>query len=341
MKRALVCGAGGFIGMHLVKKLRDVGYWVRGVDIKHHEWSPDGGGRVHAARSRESKPTAGQALTRRRRHFRRGLSARRRHGRHGVHPLGRNRDHAQQRADQHLHDRPGRPAGRAALLLLLVGLRLPRHAAGRAGDDGGRSRSRPIPTTSTAGRSSTPSASPMAYERRYGMQVRIARFQNCYGPEGDLDRAGARRRPPRCAARSPRPRTAARSRSGATARRCVPTPTSATWSTASTLLMQLGPARRGEHRLPAVRDGGRTGADASPRWPARRSTSGTSTARWACSRAIFSNAPHLLARAGQQGSDLDDGHRRSPIPGSSRRSGLHRWANAGMPSSLQGNLAVA
>jgi nucleoside-diphosphate-sugar epimerase len=24
----------------------------------------------------------------------------------------------------------------------------------------------------------------MAYERRYGMQVRIARFQNCYGPEG-------------------------------------------------------------------------------------------------------------------------------------------------------------
>lgn len=41
MKRALVCGAGGFIGGHLVKKLKREGYWVRGVDIKRHEWSPD------------------------------------------------------------------------------------------------------------------------------------------------------------------------------------------------------------------------------------------------------------------------------------------------------------
>ncbi len=37
MKRALVCGAGGFIGGHLVKKLKREGYWVRGVDIKEHE----------------------------------------------------------------------------------------------------------------------------------------------------------------------------------------------------------------------------------------------------------------------------------------------------------------
>ena len=40
MKRALVCGAGGFIGGHLVKKLRTEGYWVRGVDIKEHEFAP-------------------------------------------------------------------------------------------------------------------------------------------------------------------------------------------------------------------------------------------------------------------------------------------------------------
>ncbi len=38
MKRALVCGAGGFIGGHLVKKLKSAGYWVRGVDIKRHEF---------------------------------------------------------------------------------------------------------------------------------------------------------------------------------------------------------------------------------------------------------------------------------------------------------------
>jgi len=41
MKTALVCGAGGFIGGHLVKKLRREGFWVRGADIKPHEWSPN------------------------------------------------------------------------------------------------------------------------------------------------------------------------------------------------------------------------------------------------------------------------------------------------------------
>jgi nucleoside-diphosphate-sugar epimerase len=37
-KNALVCGAGGFIGGHLVQRLKDEGYWVRGVDIKQHEF---------------------------------------------------------------------------------------------------------------------------------------------------------------------------------------------------------------------------------------------------------------------------------------------------------------
>jgi len=40
MKRALVCGAGDFIGGHLVKRLRKEGYWVRGVDLKYAEFSP-------------------------------------------------------------------------------------------------------------------------------------------------------------------------------------------------------------------------------------------------------------------------------------------------------------
>ena len=37
-KRALVCGAGGFIGGHLVKRLKEEGYWVCGVDIKKPEF---------------------------------------------------------------------------------------------------------------------------------------------------------------------------------------------------------------------------------------------------------------------------------------------------------------
>ena len=37
-KKAIVLGAGGFIGGHLVKRLKEEGYWVRGVDIKNNEY---------------------------------------------------------------------------------------------------------------------------------------------------------------------------------------------------------------------------------------------------------------------------------------------------------------
>ncbi len=39
MKQALVCGAGGFIGSHMVKRLKKEGFWVRGVDLKYPEFS--------------------------------------------------------------------------------------------------------------------------------------------------------------------------------------------------------------------------------------------------------------------------------------------------------------
>lgn len=39
MKTALVCGAGGFIGSHLVKRLKAEGFWVRGTDLKFPEFS--------------------------------------------------------------------------------------------------------------------------------------------------------------------------------------------------------------------------------------------------------------------------------------------------------------
>ncbi len=43
MKKALVCGAGGFIGSHMVKRLKAEGFWVRGVDLKYPEF-----GETHA-----------------------------------------------------------------------------------------------------------------------------------------------------------------------------------------------------------------------------------------------------------------------------------------------------
>lgn len=40
MTKVLVTGAGGFIGSHLVRSLKDRGYWVRGVDLKEPEYWP-------------------------------------------------------------------------------------------------------------------------------------------------------------------------------------------------------------------------------------------------------------------------------------------------------------
>ena len=38
-KSALVLGGGGFIGGHLIKRLKDEGFWVRGVDLKYNEYA--------------------------------------------------------------------------------------------------------------------------------------------------------------------------------------------------------------------------------------------------------------------------------------------------------------
>jgi GDP-D-mannose 3',5'-epimerase len=38
VKNILICGAGGFIGSHLVKKLKTQGNWIRGVDLKYPEF---------------------------------------------------------------------------------------------------------------------------------------------------------------------------------------------------------------------------------------------------------------------------------------------------------------
>jgi nucleoside-diphosphate-sugar epimerase len=40
MKKILVCGAGGFIGSHMVKRLKKEGHWVRGVDLKFPQFAP-------------------------------------------------------------------------------------------------------------------------------------------------------------------------------------------------------------------------------------------------------------------------------------------------------------
>ncbi len=54
-RRALVTGAGGFIGSHLVKYLKKRGYWVRGCDIKHSEFNDPGADEFLLLDLRDSK----------------------------------------------------------------------------------------------------------------------------------------------------------------------------------------------------------------------------------------------------------------------------------------------
>ena len=55
VKKAVVMGAGGFIGGHLVTRLKKENYWVRGVDIKWHEYKKSDADEFIIADLRDSK----------------------------------------------------------------------------------------------------------------------------------------------------------------------------------------------------------------------------------------------------------------------------------------------
>ena len=71
-----------------------------------------------------------------------------------------------------------------ALLLLILGLRLSEYEARRARDAGSQAPIPAIPDNEYGWEKLYAERMAKAYGRRYGMAVRIARFQNCYGPEG-------------------------------------------------------------------------------------------------------------------------------------------------------------
>ena len=58
MLRAVVCGAGGFIGGHLVIRLKNLGYWVKAVDLKNHEYMDIGADEFIIGDLRDPKFTA-------------------------------------------------------------------------------------------------------------------------------------------------------------------------------------------------------------------------------------------------------------------------------------------
>jgi len=181
LKKAVVGGAGGFIGTHLVKRLKRDGYWVRGVDIKKPEFGESpadefllldlrlpesceravslegrdvevyqlaadmgGMGRIHSA---ECEIMRNSALV-------------------NIHMI---RAAAEAKTARYFFSssvcvyrnmRPGEP---------------------EMAEDGAYPA---LPDNEYGWEKLYAERMSMAYGRRYGMDVRIARFQNCYGPQG-------------------------------------------------------------------------------------------------------------------------------------------------------------
>jgi nucleoside-diphosphate-sugar epimerase len=182
VKTALVCGAGGFIGGHLVKKLKGGGYWVRGVDIKEHDFAPTAADEFLLLDLRQPE------------NCRRALTA---------------KDGTFDEAYQLAADMGGMGFISVAECEVLRNNALINiHMAHSAAELGVRryffSSSVCIYPDMKPGAPEMKEedgipANPdneygweklyaervsQAYGRRYGMKVRIARFQNCYGPEG-------------------------------------------------------------------------------------------------------------------------------------------------------------
>jgi len=183
MKKALVCGAGGFIGSHLVQRLKKDGYWVRGVDIKKPDFSPTAADEFLLLDLRH-QPNCEKAV---------------------LPPDGESFSEVYQLAADmggmgFIHSAECEIMRNSALINIHM-----THAAARAGvkryffsssacvyrdmetDEPELSEDEAypaLPDNEYGWEKLYAERLAMAYGRRFGLAVRIARFQNTYGPEG-------------------------------------------------------------------------------------------------------------------------------------------------------------
>ena len=179
MNRALVCGAGGFIGGHLVKKLKKEGYWVRGVDIKKHEFASTQADEFLLLDLRE----AGNCQIALNGHF------------DEVYQLA-----ADMGGMGFIHSAESEIMHNSALINIhmthnAAEMGIPRYFFSSSvcvyrdmkPGEAEMSEEEAIPAhpdNEYGWEKLYSERVAMAYARKYGMKVRIARFQNCYGPEG-------------------------------------------------------------------------------------------------------------------------------------------------------------
>ena len=182
MKKALVCGAGGFIGSHLVKRLKHEGFWVRGVDLKRPEFAPSAADDFQVLDLRDQKACA-HALT-----LDSGAFDR-------VYQLA-----ADMGGMGFIHSAECEIMRNSALVNINM-----IHAAAHAGikryffsssvciyrdmepgePELSEAQAYPaLPDNEYGWEKLYAERMALAFARKFGIAVRIARFQNCYGPEG-------------------------------------------------------------------------------------------------------------------------------------------------------------
>jgi GDP-D-mannose 3', 5'-epimerase len=182
MKTAVVCGAGGFIGSHLVTRLKRDGYWVRGVDVKRPDYGETTADDFALLDLREPGNCRAALMV----------------------PGGRPDEVYQLAADMggvaYMHDAPcdimtnnslinihlvcaAAEAGIARYFFSSSVCVYRDMAPGEAALDE-RGAYPALPNNEYGWEKLYAERMAMAHGKRSGMAVRIARFQNCYGPEG-------------------------------------------------------------------------------------------------------------------------------------------------------------
>ncbi len=182
MKKALVCGGGGFIGGHLIRKLKGEGYWVRVADVKTHEWSPGVADETLLVDLR-IKENCQKALTVGTGTFDEVYQLAADMGGMGfIHSAETEIMHNSALINIYMTD----VAARIGIPRYFFSSSVCVYRDMKPGEpemtEAGAIPANPDNEYGWEKLYSERVA--MAYERRYGMQVRIARFQNCYGPEG-------------------------------------------------------------------------------------------------------------------------------------------------------------
>ncbi len=182
MKSALVCGAGGFIGGHLVKKPKREGYWVRGVDIKKHEFAPSRADEFYLLDLREAS-NCQAALTLGSSTFDEVYQLAADMGGMGfIHSAECEIMHNSALINIHMsHTAAAMGVPRYFFSSSVCVYRDMKVGEPEMSEDGAFPA---MPDNEYGWEKLYSERMALAYERKCGMQVRIARFQNCYGPEG-------------------------------------------------------------------------------------------------------------------------------------------------------------